>query len=378
MHHAAPRTSPEASKARERWGAPQRAPHKRCGAHPKAQPHTKFVSSPSRGHPGDPAAFVLQGQGAHSTKAGGPQPHVGPDGVTPGCSSLCSSAAPRVSGLPGPPREVSPLSPGVSSSPLGVGSRNTLILGVLEKSNRAKRSTAGGSAPRWGPRRLGPRSLPSNLFPRSVLAHPVPPHPGVCKNKKPSPPPPLPTLKILGGTEGRPLPRKVSIRPPTFPPHRRVHPLQLPPRGFSTSWGGSPGVGVGGLRGSEAGALRAAAAVVAGAAAGASRAAGGAASPAAAAAGAVAVVAAAPAAAVRVGAQRAGGRGAGAVVGDGTLASAAEGKGKPSQGLAEGWGRGGRGAQAQAPAPRIPRLGDVRIRPPLGPFLLPGSPPPGC
>lgn len=134
-----------------------------------------------------------------------------------------------------------------------------------------------------------------------------------------------------------PRPPKISHPPtpspnPQIPRRLRVTPLLSPSLAIPCSRGGMEAPGWGG-GGSEAGALGAAAAVVAGAAAGgAARAAGGAASPAAAAAGAVGVIAAAAAAAVRVGAQRAGGRGAGAVVGDGTLASAAEGKGKLSHG----------------------------------------------
>lgn len=160
------------------------------------------------------------------------------------------------------------------------------------------------------------------------------PHPSAHCNKKrfnspptPSRPPEHPIEEWEGGDHPQ---GPIELSSPILP-RRQVHP-QHPPALFHLPGGAGPHRGATGPcpgteGGSEAGALGAAAAVVAGAAAGAAGAAGGAASPAAAAAAAVAVVAAAAAAAVGVGAQRAGGRGAGAVVGDGTLASAAKGKG---------------------------------------------------
>lgn len=202
---------------------------------------------------------------------------------------------------------MSPLSPGVPQghksvrccSSFGAAShppaRHGLGKGAQKVPNTPK-STAGWSTP----------PATSMRFVPSLCTHP-PPSP---QNKPPPTPSPNPQI-----------PHRLRVTPPLGPS------LAIP-----CSRGGMEAPGWGG-GGSEAGALGAAAAVVAGAAAGgAARAAGGAASPAAAAAGAVGVIAAAAAAAVRVGAQRAGGRGAGAVVGDGTLASAAEGKGKLSHG----------------------------------------------
>lgn len=95
-------------------GQPKGHPTSSVGRIPKHNFTPNLSAPPPGGHPGDPAAFVLQGQGAHSTKAEGPQPRspVWDETGRP-------RAAPRFvrlrlcgcSGLPGPRRGACHLCP---------------------------------------------------------------------------------------------------------------------------------------------------------------------------------------------------------------------------------------------------------------------------